>query len=209
MAATTRAGRKRKPQMPPLGSGPSGVPARGDTYTAADGTPTWSRPPFPPGHTYAQSHGAGETDRYNNPTNAVIAVSHDLETELRAKLGDDIPPQLLMPQFGPAVTAWLRVEARTILLSMWLDTMTREEWVTPVGGAMKAPYEMWLASESAAMKHRKALGLDPASWAGIRKDLGLAYQAEENALATLSAKGFQIRQEREAKLRAIPGGETQ
>lgn len=164
--------------------------------------------PFTDGNTAALKHGAGERVG-RNPPKALVAQAEVLEAQVREYLGGAYPEQLAMPQFGPAVRSWARLEARTILLSNWLERLLEESggdegvWATPQrNGAVKTPFELWMAAERASAKARKDLGLDPASWASIQKDLGIAERNQADALNQLGRQGAGIRARR---LRAVPG----
>lgn len=60
-------------------------------------------------------------------------------------------------------------------------------------GAVKSVFEIWLSAEHSAAKARHDLGLDPSSWAGIQKDLGIAGRAADDRLAQLGEAGAAIR----------------
>jgi hypothetical protein len=168
---------------------PSGMPAKGQA------------PEFEPGNTVAQVHGGGSRGAYwldKRPTQAIAALAADIAERF---LDGYCPPQLLMPQFKPAIESWARREARVVLLSDWLDTLPVEEWAVPQKtGAMKSPYEIYLTAEHSAAKARKDLGLDPSSYASILKDLGIAGRQQEDALERMATQGAEIR-----RLRAVEG----
>jgi hypothetical protein len=113
-----------------------------------------------------------------------------------------------MPQFLPAVQAWARIEARTLLLDEWLAGMDAEAMTTPRKAGGSSPVEIWLAAERAASRARERLGLDAASWGKLARDLGIANRASEDAVARLAETGKQIREKREAELRVIEGGSS-
>ena len=155
---------------------------------------------FGPGHEKSVKHGAGDLghpDR-NTPRRVLVLAQQFAD----AYLDGYCPPQLEMPQFMPAVEAWARSEARVRLLSDWVDTMTIEEMTSPperkgsATPAVKVPVELLMQAENQAAKRRKDLGLDPASWASIQKDLGIAGRAADDAVARMGAAGAAIRRQR-------------
>lgn len=154
------------------------------------------REPFGEGNRAAVVHGA-------DSPRAVVPAAEQLVEQFLG-LGS-CPAYLKEAKFLPAVQAWARLQARTALLSDWLDGMTPEEMATPrkVGGS--TPVELWLSAERAASRARERLGLDPASFAKIARDLGIANRAQEDAISRMGETGRQIREKREAELRVIGG----
>jgi hypothetical protein len=159
--------------------------------------------PVGPGSSLALKHGAGDLEHASRK----LPVKCQ---ELAQRLADIYldgycPEQLRMPQFLPAVESWARREARARLLSDWLDGMTVEEMTSPQRkGALKVPFELWAQAENMAAKGRKDLGLDPASYAGIMKDLGIAGRAQDDAIGRLGAQGAAIRQARVGSVMVPP-----
>ena len=80
--------------------------------------------------------------------------------------------------------------------------MTIEEMTSPperkgsAQPAVKVPVELLMQAENQAAKRRKDLGLDPASWASIQKDLGIAGRAADDAVARMGQAGAAIRRQR-------------
>ncbi len=154
---------------------------------------------FAPGHEISVKHGAGDLghpDR-NTPRKVLVLAQKFAD----AYLDGYTPPQLEMPQFMPAVEAWARAEARVRLLNDWIDGMTIEEMTSPperkgASAAVKVPVELLMQAENQAAKRRKDLGLDPASWASIQKDLGIAGRAADDAVTRMGAAGAAIRRQR-------------
>jgi hypothetical protein len=147
------------------------------------------------GRALALKHGAGDLEHAGR-------TSQKCE-ELAQRFADTYldgycPEQLRMPQFLPAVESWARREARARLLSDWLDQMDVEQMTSPQRkGALKVPFELWAQAENMAAKGRKDLGLDPASYAGIMKDLGIAGRAQDDAIGRLGQQGAAIRPARD------------
>lgn len=151
-----------------------------------------------PGNTreLALKHGAGDLRHAGRTSQKCEALAQRFADTY---LDGYCPEQLRMPQFLPAVESWARREARARLLSDWLDQMTVDEMTTPQRkGALKVPFELWAQAENMAAKGRKDLGLDPASYAGIMKDLGIAGRAQDDAIGRLGQQGAAIRQARGA-----------
>ncbi len=152
-----------------------------------------------PGNELGLKHGAGDLghpDR-NTPRRVLVLAQQFAD----AYLDGYCPPQLEMPQFLPAVEAWARSEARVRLLNDWIDGMSIEEMTSPperkgASAAVKVPVELLMQAENQAAKRRKDLGLDPASWASIQKDLGIAGRAADDAVARMGQAGAAIRRQR-------------
>jgi hypothetical protein len=160
--------------------------------------------PFEPGNDVSLKHGAGSRGQ-TNLSRTGMEVAQGIADGL---LGHgQCPPQLLWPQFLPQVQSWSRVEAKAKLLHDWLETMDVEDQVTPKKAGGESPVSVWLAAERAAERARKELGLTPASWAKIQKDLGIAGKATDDALARMAAGGSKIIKDREAGLRVVVDGE--
>jgi hypothetical protein len=158
--------------------------------------------------TPSQKHGAGELE---HPGRNVPAAVVSLAQVIADKYLDGFcPPQLAMPQFRPSVEAWARAEARAKLLSDWVDGMSVEEMTAPPrrAGAVKVPVELLMQAENQAAKQRKDLGLDPASWASIQKDLGIGERMVGDRIDGMGMRGAEIRAARRASvtvLRPEPG----
>jgi hypothetical protein len=152
-----------------------------------------------PGKAPGLKHGAGDLE---HASRALPVKCLELAQQLAdVYLDGYCPEQLRMPQFLPAVESWARREARARLLSDWLDGMTVDQMTSPQRkGALKVPFELWAQAENMAAKGRKDLGLDPASYAGIMKDLGIAGRAQDDAIGRLGAQGAAIRQARQASV---------
>jgi hypothetical protein len=144
------------------------------------------------GNKRAKTHGAGSELRSNaRPAKAVLELAGRIAD---AYLGGVVPAQLTRPEFMASVESWARREARARILSEYLDGLTVEEMISPTrAGAVKSVFEIWLSAEHSAAKARHDLGLDPSSWAGIQKDLGIAGRAADDRLAQLGEQGAAIR----------------
>ena len=171
-----------------------GGPARG-----------YSWEPFKPGNTVSLKHGAGTRGCIDdaNMTRIGLELSEGIARDLLSH--PQCPEQLYWPQFAPQVLAWSRFEAKAALLHQWLETMTAEEQSTPRKAGGETPVAVWLATERAAERARDRLGLTPASWAKIQKDLGIARRAQDDRLAAAAEHGRTIRAKREESLRVVGG----
>ncbi len=134
------------------------------------------------GNKSARTHGAGtDLNRPGRPAKAVLELGRKIAD---AYLGGVVPAQLTRPEFMASVESWARREARARILSEYLDGLSVEEMISPTrAGAVKSVFEIWLSAEHSAAKARHDLGLDPSSWAGIQKDLGIAGRAADDRLA--------------------------
>ena len=194
------------PRRPPERRAPKGPWLHGP----AKGSDRPLRPPFAPGNTLSQTHGAGDGHSVaTRPTQKVQALAETIVAATMEHLDGACPDHLTWPQFKAAVVSWARRESRAKILSDYLDGKDVEEWISPPthGKGPSAPsktlFELWLAAEHSAAKARKDLGLDPASWAGILKDLGIAGKVADDAIARLGAQGAKIAEER--NLRMVQG----
>ena len=155
---------------------------------------------FGAGHELSVKHGAGDIQHPDRhiPRKVLVLAQQFAD----AFLDGYCPPQLEMPQFLPAVEAWARAEARVRLLNDWVEGMSIEEMTSPperkgsATPAVKVPVELLMQAENQAAKRRKDLGLDPASWASIQKDLGIAGRAADDAVARMGQAGAAIRRQR-------------
>jgi hypothetical protein len=177
--------------------------------TGGNGKPKRKRPargyswaPLQPGHELKLTHGAG--GRGHLPTSRISwEVANNIAATLMAS--PDCPSQLHMPQFAAQVQSWSRLEAKVKLLHNYLETMTAEDQITPRKAGGETPMSVYLAAERAAERARDKLGLTPASWAKIQKDLGIAEMGQAHRLAEMGAKGAAIRQRVQAEMRVIRG----
>lgn len=165
---------------------------------------------FGAGHELSVKHGAGDLQHPNRPPPRRVLVLAQQFAD--AYLDGYCPPQLEMPQFLPAVEAWARSEARVRLLNDWIDGMSIEEMTSPperkgASAAVKVPVELLMQAENQAAKRRKDLGLDPASWASIQKDLGIAGRAADDAVARMGQAGAAIRSRRQASVTVLRDGD--
>jgi hypothetical protein len=148
------------------------------------------------------THGAGTLgvigDRWTP------APARELASAMTADLlaSDACPEYLHWPQFAHQVMAWSRFEAKAKLFHDYLETLSAEEQMTPRKAGGESPASQWLAAERAAERARDKLGLTPAAWAKIRKDLGLTKRDQESKLDRFGAGGEEIIAQR--ALRAAP-----
>ena len=148
--------------------------------------PSWSRPPFEPGHTLSLKHGV-------NSPRMVEPIAEELVGRL---LADPDVAYLRAPSYQPALQAWARAEARVQLLTEYVADRP------PVEGKPLPALEQLRQWESTAAKARDKLGLNPLARAALMKQLA-ATQAfsgiagvQAAGLAALTARG----------LRAVPAG---
>jgi hypothetical protein len=189
-----------------------GVAGSGIDPGTGEWTPAFpaQREPFRPGHEVSVSHGA-----YSEPR--LLELAAQFETELMASA--HTPGYIRGGQFARIVTAWARAEARVELLTRYLDEMgiraamdertrgTEDEVNTRPGGTKKKirlrrtppPLDALERAEGTAARLRGRLGLDPASYAQLAKDVSLANRAgEHDPIEKLAADGREIRARREA-----------
>lgn len=177
------------PGKPRVGGPASGIPAR-----------NYSWPAFEKGNQVNLVHGAGHQGFLNL---APFAMKQAAELAEQFLGHGEVPEWLTWPQFRPQVEAWARHETKVRLLHDWCEGMSLEQQTQPTTqGGKITPLELWLSAERGAERARDKLGLTPASWAKIQRDLGLAHKAEEDALSRLAATGREIRTQR--KNRVVP-----
>jgi len=110
--------------------------------------------------------------------------------------------------YARALQAWARAEVITDVIYAWMDELMSVQcsiaamMLPPMPGT-KALIETWRIAERGADQARKALGLDPASYAKLMDDLGLTRKAEDAALGAHIAAGAEIVARRRA-LKAVP-----
>lgn len=92
------------------------------------------------------------------------------------------------------VGAWARTEAGLRMIYDWMSSQIEQGGVNsmlvpPMPGT-KPPMESWMAMERSAATLRAKLGLKPAIYARIARDLGL--KTEEDRLAEMDRQGMEI-----------------
>jgi hypothetical protein len=126
-----------------------GGPARG-----------YTRPPAESGNGLALVHGAASR-------RVVDPVAAQLVSEV---LADDGTAYLTEPKYAPALRSWSRCEARVLLLAAALDRRGLED-----DDGNPSPWLHALErAEGAAARARSELGLSPASYARLGRDLAAA-----------------------------------
>ena len=143
----------------------------------------YSWPPFQDGNAAARVHGA-RSEREIGPR-AVEIMTALLEDPAQ-------PDHVRSPVFRHHVWAWARAESVAGLLFDYLAGLSFDEMVTPRLAATRSPVDLWKVADGHAGRLRSSLGLDPAGYAKIRRDLGLSQRASEEALEQLSAAGAAI-----------------
>jgi hypothetical protein len=146
-----------------------------------------SRPPFQPGNTLAETHGADvRTRRVGGRAEEILA---------RYKADPSWPPYLDDPSWSAALKSWSRAEAVCELLVEYMSDMeiedansdiitteenthvtgnpSGEQWTTRRSKTKRsaAPLEMLRKFETIASNHRNRLGLDPLGRARLGKDI--------------------------------------
>lgn len=103
-----------------------------------------------------------------------------------------MPDHLRSPAFRHSLDAWGRAEAAASLILEYISGQGIGATIVPKMGGTKAPLEIWQKFETTAARMRSELGISPASYARISRDLGLNQKANEDALERLSGQGAQI-----------------
>ena len=103
-----------------------------------------------------------------------------------------MPDHLRSPAFRFALDAWAQVETAAAMFLEYISKQSFSEMVTPRLGGTKTQMEQWKSFMMAAAKMRSDLGISPASYARLAKDLGLAHKANEDALERLATAGAEI-----------------
>jgi hypothetical protein len=125
------------------------------------------RPPFQPGNEYrvgagntlAQTHGAFSP-----------ALIEPVARELRDTiLTDPDSDYLRSPRFAKRLWSYCQTEARVMRIEAWVGRMTDEEAARSDKG-QTSPLELLRKWKTTAANEANKLGLDPVSWARIRKD---------------------------------------
>lgn len=142
----------------------------------------YSRPPFEPGNLMHLKHGT-RSDRFVEPlAQQFIASVH----------APGMPEYLRWPQFEAAVMAWAKAEAKVELFGQYIASMTPAEAMTPVKSGVKSPIEQYRVLDAHARILRADLGLTPMAFAKIKKDMGIADAAAEDAIAKMIRRGAEI-----------------
>jgi hypothetical protein len=119
----------------------------------------WQRPPFEPGNKVAQTHGA-----------FTPSIVEPLADELRETiLTDPDSAYLRSPRFAKRLLSYCQTEARVMRIEAWVGQMSDEEAARSDKG-QTSPLELLRKWKTTAANEANKLGLDPVSWARIRKD---------------------------------------
>jgi hypothetical protein len=155
----------------------------------------YSWAPFEAGNTAGQRHGA-----YS------LRVTGPLAEEILAGLLADpgVPDHVRSPAWRYQARAWAQAEAVAQVLYEHIGAMGAEAMVTPKLAGTRAPVDAWRSAAGHAARERARLGLDPASYARLRKDLGIAERAQEDALAMMAREGAKVSARR---LRELPAAD--
>jgi hypothetical protein len=195
-----RASEAKAPAAPPIEEEElmSTTTEESDTVARADfGPPRWpgdTRPPFAPGNTAAERHGAWSERR-------VAPVAQELIDGLLEQAEAD--PQfahLKTPVFRPALRAWARCEARIEVLASWLEDRTSGALPGDLDAddAVRPGAELLRRLEQQALRHRTQLAIDPASFARLRRDAGSALVSIDLAALIAGIDGAGSEGERDA-----------
>jgi hypothetical protein len=151
--------------------------------------------PFEAGNELGLKHGAGTLAHPE-----LISRRGRLVAEGIARLlleSDYCPEQLRMPVFAAQVESWSRREAQAKLIYDYMSGMTVEQRIAPVAeGSQNSVVDQWLKAEASAERARDKLGLTPASYAKIRRDLGIADRLADDNVRRLGEAGRVIRMAR-------------
>lgn len=156
-------------------------------YYNPDGT-VWTpafkgqRPPFQPGNELAFKEGNKAAVTHGAYTPA--RVDPLAQQYVEAMMADtDLPPMLRAPYFREAVYGYCMARAKRDLIAEWVSRM-------PIQGAADSdrgktsPLELLRKWETTVDGKAKALGLTPAAWVRIHRDLAGAHQADAVTLLT-------------------------
>jgi hypothetical protein len=162
------------------------------------------RPPFAPGNELAVQHGA------YSPRKVDPLAREILETVLT----DPETGYLQAPRYAAALWSWARDEAQEQLLTEYVATLA-EDAGNGVGdldkNRVRSAHLLLHRASTRAANGRKVLGLDPRSWAALKRDknvgagthmMGAAKIMEQ--LAALEARGVEISED---LLRRLAGGD--
>lgn len=122
---------------------------------------------------------------------------------LAAVLASASMPDLVRAEtFRAAVRDWCRAEAVAELAYGWLCEQEPEFMFGLKPGVARSPAEVWRSLSAHAGRMRARLGLDPASYAQVRRDLGLADKAAEDRLVVMAREGAEIVKRRAGAIEA-------
>lgn len=150
-----------------------------DVYYNPDGS-VWvpafkgQRPPFQPGNQLNLRHGA------NTPQIVDPLAQRYVEAMLA---DDDLPPMIRAPYFSEAVYGYCMARAKRDLIAAWCAGMSIQEAADSERGRT-SPLELLRKWETTVDGKAKALGLTPAAWVRIHRDLAGAHQADAVTLLT-------------------------
>jgi len=156
-------------------------------YYNPDGT-VWTpafkgqRPPFQPGNELAFKEGnkAAVTHGANSPRLVDPLAQRYVDAMLA---DDDLPPMIRAPYFSEAVYGYCMARAKRDLIAAWCAGMSIQEAADSERGRT-SPLELLRKWETTVDGKAKALGLTPAAWVRIHRDLAGAHQADAVTLLT-------------------------
>lgn len=155
-----------------------------ETTGTKPGARGYSWPPFEPGNTASQTHGA-DSDRKVRP----------VADELAAWLAD-VAPWTTGPAYAATASAWCWAEARCRLIRSWLDS---HEVVNDEGEVPNAATYLERI-EARAERLRSELGLGPLALAKLLGALSsIDGPAAHDGLEAMKRAGAEIRRQRDAQ----------
>lgn len=150
----------------------------GQGVSATDAQPTKAYPTaFTEGNEMGVTHGAYSTRR-------IEAMAEAVREEIT-----NIAPWIDRPEYASAVSRWLRVEARSRLLSNYVEQVAADR------GVARVPRRLWADANSTdrlASQLASSLGLDPIGRARIAQAASGA-AVNQSTLAELAEQGREAR----------------
>ena len=140
-----------------------------------------------------------------------ISIRARAEAIITAMLEDArCPDHLRSPAFAPTLLAWGRAEAISSLAYDWMCVLLDSEGPEAIfglkQGQVKAISDVWRGHEQFASSLRSKLGLDPAGYARLSKDLGLTATATEDRLVKMAQAGHDVTSRRLGLVRGTTEG---
>jgi hypothetical protein len=124
---------------------------------------------------------------------------------LEAALADPELAYLGSPRFADTLWSWAQARAMATLAFRWCAGLDDPaEMFELKRGVLRAPAEVWRAMDAHATRLGARLGLDPASYAVISRDMGLAKKAVVESLDRMADSGSAIVARR--SLAVLPAG---
>lgn len=151
------------------------------------------------GHKFGEGNTAskGNTSTFTHGMYSRRAVEARARQIIAALMEDGLTPEHVRhPMFTLHVGALSRIEAAASLgYEYWMDVLDTEGPAAVFGmkeGVPRALIEVWAGLEQKASRLRADMGLTPAGYAKISRDLGIAASATEDRLAAAAREGHAI-----------------